>query len=87
MNYAPVLTLEDLDSLDVGEMGDGYLSAQRGDPEPGQNRGRAYWHGWRCRMMDYGELPIDAGHRRLVSQWVARQRESRLTDSVHRALS
>jgi hypothetical protein len=77
MKFAPVHTLDDLDSLDDTEMQEGYLSAERGDPEPGENRGRAYWHGWRCRMMDYHELPIDRGHMKLVDEWVKREGERR----------
>jgi hypothetical protein len=74
MNFDPVKTLDDLDSLDEREITDGYMSAERGDPEPGPNRGRAFWHGWRCRMFDYGLLEIDADHRRLAFDWVKRQR-------------
>lgn len=77
MNFPPVLTLADLDSLDDAEMLDGYLSAQRGDPEPGPNRGRAYWHGWCNRMRDYGELPNDPGHMKLVGAWLDRERQRR----------
>jgi hypothetical protein len=68
MNFAPVTTKADLMTLDPDEITAGYMDAQRGDPEPGVNRGRAYWHGWRNRMMDLGEIEIDAGHRRLVHE-------------------
>lgn len=81
MNFAPVLTLEDLDSLDDDEMLEGFLSAERGDPEPGVNRGRAFWHGWRTRMMDLGEIEIDAGHRGLARAYVARQRARACPDT------
>jgi hypothetical protein len=77
MPFAPVTTLDDLDGLDDAEVREGYLSAQRGDPEPGPNRGRAFWHGWRCRMMDHGELEIPPDHHKLVSDWVARNRKNR----------
>lgn len=56
--FNPVTTLDELDALDAKECLDGYTSAERGDPEPGPNHTRAYWHDWRCRQMDYGELPI-----------------------------
>jgi hypothetical protein len=75
--FAPATTLADLDSLSESDMIEGYASAQRGDPEPGPNRGRAFWHGWRCRMMDYGEIKIDAGHHKLVGDWLERQRGRR----------
>lgn len=70
MNFAPVTTFDDLDGLDADQITEGYLSAQRGDPEPGENRGRSYWHGWRCRMMDYGFIVPDEGHRRLVREYL-----------------
>ena len=68
--FAPVTTLADLNSLDQEQIIEGYLTAQRGDPEPGENRGRAFWHGWRCRMFDCGQLTPDAGHIRLVREYV-----------------
>jgi hypothetical protein len=74
MSFEPVCTLADLDSLDSPEIQEGYFSAERGDPEPGPNRGRAFWHGWRCRMMDLHEIPIDADHRKLVKEYVQRLR-------------
>lgn len=73
-NFVQVTTLADLDALDDAEVVAGYLSAERGDPEPGENRGRAFWHGWRCRMMDFGEIPVDAAHADLVRAYVARSR-------------
>jgi len=59
LNFEPIRTKADLDTLDESEIFEGYLSAERGDPEPGPNRGRAFWHGWRNRMIDMGELPMD----------------------------
>lgn len=73
--FPPVKTLDDLDSLDPSDMMEGHRSAERGDPEPGPNRGRAFWHGWRTRMMDIGEIEIDDDHANLVRQYVKRQRE------------
>ena len=68
MNFAPVRTKADLDKLEDDEIVAGYLETRRGDPEPGPNRGRSYWHGWRTRMMDYGEIEIDCDHRHLVHE-------------------
>jgi hypothetical protein len=59
MSFDPVRTLTDLETLDEGDILAGYLEARRGDPEPGPNRGRAYWHGWRNAMIDMGEMPPD----------------------------
>ena len=46
----------DIKALDAAEIREGYMSAERGDPEPGPNRGKAFWHGWRNRMIDLGEI-------------------------------
>jgi hypothetical protein len=75
MPFEPVSTLEELDSLDDADMCEGYRSAERGDPEPGENRGKSFWHGWRCRMMDFNEIPIDPVHYKLVGLWVERERQ------------
>ena len=66
--FEPVRTLSDLKSLDEDQIVEGYRSAERGDPEPGENRGRAFWHGWRNRMIDLGEVPPDDASRQLVRE-------------------
>jgi hypothetical protein len=68
MNFEPVTTKVDLLLLDPDEIMAGYSEARLGDPEPGVNRGRSYWHGWRNRMMDLRVIEIDDGHRRLVHE-------------------
>lgn len=47
VDRGPVITAEELDSLDPGEMVEGYGDGFAGEPEPGDNRSKAYWHGWR----------------------------------------
>lgn len=79
MNFEPVTTLEELDALNEADMLEGYMSAERGDPEPGPNRGKAFWHGWRNRMMDMHELPVDAAAMTLVNAVVERTRVQRQT--------
>lgn len=76
-NFEPIRTYSDLESLDEGQIIEGYLSTERGDPEPGQNRGRAFWHGWRNRMIDLGELPHDEASAQLAREFVAAQRTNR----------
>ncbi len=66
MNREPVRTKADLDALDDAEIVEGFVDGMAGEPEPGNNRSRAYWHGWRVGMMDSGRLEIDADHRHLV---------------------
>lgn len=75
MAHAPVTTLAELLALDNAEVVDGFMNAERGDPEPGANHTRAYHHGWRTRMMDRGEIPIPPEHHALVRAWVAHQRK------------
>lgn len=55
--YRPVATVEDLETLNQDEIVEGYLGWRSGDPEPGPNRGRAYWHGWMNRARDNRERP------------------------------
>lgn len=68
MKFEPVRTPVDLETLDQEQIVEGYRSAERGDPEPGPNRGRSFWHGWRNRMMDFGEMEIDEVARSLVRE-------------------
>ncbi len=82
--FAPVTTLEDLDSLDDDEVTAGYSETERGDPEPGENRGRAYWHGWRVKMMDLGEIEIPDYHRRLVHESVSSGHFQRRMEAIRK---
>lgn len=66
MKRLPVETADDLATLDISEIVQGYQDGRANEPEPGDNRSRAYWHGWRVGMMDGGHMDIDAAHRRLV---------------------
>jgi hypothetical protein len=74
MKFAPVRTAADLATLDHSAVIEGYTTTQRGDPEPGENRGRAFWHGWRNRMIDYGEIPGDDASHQLAREVVGRKR-------------
>lgn len=64
----PVRTLAVLDTLDADEMVDGYRDGFKGEPEPGNNRSLAYWHGWRNGAADKGLIPIDAAMCELASE-------------------
>lgn len=75
MNFEPVRTKADLDTLDFADVLEGYLSTERGDPEPGPNRGRAFWHGWRNRMIDLHELPPDDASHQLAHEVVVARRQ------------
>jgi len=43
----PVTTIEELNAMDNAEIVEGYGDGFSGDAEPGDNRSKAYWHGWR----------------------------------------
>jgi hypothetical protein len=53
----PVTSPDELVDLVSEEVVDGYRDGLKGEPEPGGNRSRAYWHGWRNGA-------VDGGHRR-----------------------
>jgi hypothetical protein len=62
MPHAPVTTLAEFDALDPNEVLNGQDAARRGAPEPGSNRSRAYWFGWRVHMMAIGATPTPPEH-------------------------
>lgn len=68
--FKPVETQADLATLDSGEVVEGYRDGLRGEPEPGDNRSRAYWHGWRNGMCDSGRRQGDAAQRKLAHEFV-----------------
>jgi hypothetical protein len=69
-----VTTLDDLNSLDEDEVIAGYRDYQKGDPEPGANRGRAYWHGWMNAARDHGERPATIAARQLAHEYLKARR-------------
>jgi hypothetical protein len=73
-DFEPVASVADLDTLDEDEILAGYREYRVGDPEPGPNRGRAYWHGWRNAARDRGQLPSDDASRRLAHEYLAKLR-------------
>jgi hypothetical protein len=74
----PVTTLADLDALDDREIVAGYWSGYAGDPEPGNNHSRAYWHGWRNGAADGKHREIDEAQRVLAHAIVEDGRMNRL---------
>jgi hypothetical protein len=74
--FTPIATLDDLNSLDEDEILAGYRDYRRGDPEPGPNRGRAYWHGWMNAARDDGERPITAETRQLAREYLRVKRKA-----------
>lgn len=77
----PVTTVADLETLDDDEMIEGYRDGKAGEPEPGDNRSRSYWHGWRNGAVDGGHREIDAAQRELAAAIAADNR--RLKELAH----
>jgi hypothetical protein len=66
VNFPVVATLEEFDALDSAQVFAGYVEARPGDPEPGENRGLSYWHGWCNRMRDADVLDWNSTHADVV---------------------
>lgn len=72
--YQPLSSVRDLDVLDEDDCMAGYLAGLHGAPEPGSDKSKSYWHGWRNGMMDTGRLPHDEAARNLAAEVVRRHR-------------
>ena len=66
----PVTTVEELNTFDDAEIMEGYKDGRAGEPEPGDNRSKAYWHGWRTGSADGGHRQLDAHDRELARNYV-----------------
>jgi hypothetical protein len=82
MNFIPVSTKAELDTLDDAEIFAGYIGFERGDPEPGPNRGKAYWHGWRNAAIDTKVWPMDEAASQLAHEVAAATRAERAANTV-----
>jgi hypothetical protein len=69
----PVQTAAELDQLDHSEIVEGYHDGLAGDDEPGDNRSKSYWHGWRNGNNDRNSKS-DAAQRALVRSVKAARR-------------
>lgn len=75
--FLPVIDLVDLDTLDSAEVIEGYHDGYEGFPEPGDNRSRSYWHGWRNGAVDGGHREKDDAQAILAHEYVkAKQTEA-----------
>lgn len=68
--FKPVESKSDLDRLDDDEIVAGYLSGHRGEDEPGSDKSRSFWHGWRNGRTDRGLAPLDVHQQRLCHEVV-----------------
>ncbi|HEY0205268.1 MAG TPA: hypothetical protein VGC15_14085 [Acetobacteraceae bacterium] len=73
----PVRTVTELEGMDSDDIVEGYQAGRQGDPEPGDNRSRAYWHGWRNGRVDGGHAAQDDAQRDLCRDVATRQQERR----------
>ena len=67
--FAPVRTIADFRLLDDGDILAGYFDGFHGSPEPGSDRSRSYWHGWRNGRIDAGFARPDAAQRALAQEF------------------
>ena len=61
-------------AMDGDELVEGYRDGLHGEPEPGDNRSPAFWHGWRNGASDRGLRAIDADQRKIAAEAVARMK-------------
>ncbi|WP_429497063.1 hypothetical protein ACQUFY_10870 [Robbsia andropogonis] len=72
--FKPCADRADLSSLNDADIVDGYCAGLIGDAEPGSDKSRSYWHGWRNGMADSGRMDLDDAMRKLASEVVAYSR-------------
>jgi len=80
--FMPVWTVADLETLDDAEIIEGYHDGRANEPEPGNNRSRSYWHGWRNGMADGGHRKGDAAQAALAHEVIQSGWLRRLTSKV-----
>lgn len=52
----------------------GYRSGYAGDPEPGSDKSRSFFHGWRNGRVDGGHQMIDDAQQEFAKSFVRKQR-------------
>lgn len=72
--FQPISTAAELDLLDIDDIVDGYRAGLRGASEPGSDKSRSYWHGWRNGMVDTNRMPMDWAMWALVEEHIRRKR-------------
>jgi len=72
--FAPVRTIAEFRELDEGDILEGYLDGFHGGPEPGPDRSRAYWYGWRNGRTDAGLAKPDSAQQALAREFALLRR-------------
>ena len=67
--FVPVTTVAEFRKLDDGEILEGYFDGFHGAPEPGSDRSRAFWHGWRNGRVDAGLAEPDEAYHKLQREF------------------
>jgi hypothetical protein len=66
-----ITTVTELNMLNGDDVLEGYCDGFDGDKEPGDNRSKSYWHGWRNGALDGGHIKKDQAHKDLAAAWLA----------------
>lgn len=66
--FTPVETKADLETLCEDDVLAGYMDGLINQNEPGSDKSRGYWHGWRNAQTDKGRAPVDVSQQRLVRE-------------------
>ena len=68
--FLPVETLEDLERLDQDDVLAGYRFGLDCEIEPGSDRSRGFWHGWRNAQTDRGRAKMDEHQSKLARAYL-----------------
>lgn len=66
--YQPVRTKQELEMLDKKEMVAGYLEGLQGSSQPGSDKSKSFWHGWRNGRVDGGHDATDGAQQQLARE-------------------
>lgn len=72
--FEKISTLQDLNVQDEADLLAGYRAGLDNAQEPGSDKSRSFWHGWRNGRVDGGHVRIDADQEKLAKLYVAAQR-------------
>ncbi len=72
--FQALTTKADLELLDDAEMVAGYLAGFKNYDEPGSDKSRSFWHGWRNGMVDGKHAQMDDAQWVLVRELVGKYR-------------
>lgn len=70
--YQSVKTKAELNLLDEQEMVSGYLYGLNCANEPGSDKSKSFWHGWRNAQVDRGRISIDDAQMMLAREVVGK---------------